>query len=246
MPAAGGRPVEPPPYESDILAARPVRYYIGLGAGVLAFQHNGEFLPDPFRCNCVFSDKSETVFHYAAEVSVHFPKRNYGFKLLFQYLDYSGEFAYTFSRSALIAGQDTNEVAEFRKSSDVELEYFTLTPSFAWYIPKTLVFLHGGLEIGVPLTARYDNRENILTPGYSYDSTGTKFEYTFLSKTDIPEVPSVRLGLHLGAGVDIKLSDRFYVTPQAGATIPLNPVSTQHDSWKVTSEFALVLIKYRL
>jgi hypothetical protein len=244
--AMSTEPLYSPPYESDILSARPIRYFIGAGIGAMAFQHNGTFSPDPLRCDCIFSDKQETKFHYAAEFSIHYPKLRFGLKFLFQYLEFSGNFSYLLNRSALIGLEDGSIDAEFEKSSNVELAYLSFTPSFAWYIPRSTVFLHGGLELAFPMKKEYDNLEKIITPGYSYDSLGTQFEHTFLEKSEIPDVASVRYGLHLGIGVDIKLSNRFYATPQVGATIPLNPISAKHEDWRVTSEFGLLILKYRL
>ncbi|MAT39439.1 MAG: hypothetical protein CL946_07520 [Ectothiorhodospiraceae bacterium] len=243
------QPAETPaaPYESDILSARPIRYFIGVGLGALAYQHLGEFTPYPSICQCVFSDQDDLQFHYAGELSIQYPKLGFGVKLLVQYVDFSSRFAYQETRMAVVVEDEPAVEALFEKSSDVELEYLTFTPMFAWYIPRSPVFLIGGPEVGITMNAQYDNIERILSPeGYDYYTGEDPFQYDFLKKSDIPESSGVRLGLHLGIGVDLEITRRFFITPQFGATLPLTPVSSTHEDWNVGTEYGLILFRYRL
>ena len=59
------------PYESDILAARPVHYMLGVGPGMMYNMHGGSFSPS---CDCIFSDEDGSRFHFAAEFLVRYPK----------------------------------------------------------------------------------------------------------------------------------------------------------------------------
>lgn len=240
-------PSEPLPYESDILSAKPIRYFIGLGLGGLIYQHTGDFIPDPEVCHCVFSDYSNSRFHYAAEFSIQYPKLGFALKFLLQYQNFAGKFQYQEEYLAVLPGDNKEVLTRVEKTSNVELAYFSVTPGFAWYIPRWPIFLLGGLEVGFPTVNEYDNLEKILVPDtLSYTPAGDTNKWTFLEKSGIPEVQSPRIGLHLGLGVDIKLTERLFVTPQAGATLPFTTISSTHSSWKVTSEYGLLIFKYRL
>lgn len=239
-------PLQTPPYESDILSARPVRYFVGLGLGALFFQHNGEFIPDPEVCNCTFGDLDDVKFHYAGELSIQYPKLGFALKLLIQYQDFSGVFQYQTRLSSVLGGDNQDVSIDFEKTSNVELSYLSVAPGFAYYFPRSDGFVLGGIDFSFPIENQYDNLERILTPGFAYDSLGTQFDHTFLEKSEIPEVAGVRIGLMFALGYDFKLTNRFYLTPQVGATLPLTPISDRHESWKVTSEYGLLIIKYRL
>lgn len=96
-------------------------------------------------------------------------------------------------------------------SKPVELSYLEFTPAVQVYdlIPVNNLYLLGGLEIGVPLSQKFDN-------------------------TDIPEVNS-RIALALGLGYDYEVSKKFLISPELSFRIPFSQVSANSGftSWDV-------------
>ncbi len=236
------------PYESDILSARPIRYFIAIGGGVLAFQHLGDFSPN---CDCFFSGEKGMRALFAAEFSVQYPKLGFAFKGQISYQDVSATFSRKTSRMSVVVGDNPDVLVDYENSSKVELTYLALATSFAWYFPYTQIFLAGGLEFGIPRIHSFDHIEKILTADrYYYDGSTTN---TLLPKEDIPGSSHLRIGLNIGVGVDIIITSRFYITPEIGATYPFTTVTTVNDplrvthrDWKVLTERAIIFFKYRI
>lgn len=233
-------PGTPAPYESDILSARPVRVYLGVALGAYAFQHQGSFSP---ACDCEFSGENGIHVLYAGELSVQFPKLGFAIRGLVSLSDFSAEFNREESRMSVPVGDGPDVLIDYRNTSNVKLRYLNIAPSFAYYFTQTDLYLYAGLEFGIPLEVRYDHIERILTPGYAYYDGTT--ENVLLPETDIPG-GGLRLALPFGVGYDFHLGSLIVLTPQAGVSVPLTPVSTQHSSWRVISEYGMLLFKVRL
>jgi hypothetical protein len=242
-PSAKGQslPVMPAePYESDILNARPVRYYLGLGLGAYAFQHAGPFSPN---CDCFFDGASGTGFAAAPEFIVHYPKAGFAFKAMIMYRNLSATFTQAYpQRPTVLVGGDS-ALVDFERWSDVTMTYIDVLPSVSWYMPRTPVFVAAGLAFSFPIKTRYNNNERVLSDGFAYASGGR--ETVLLNETTIPGSTGLRIDLHLSAGIDIYLADHFYLTPQGGAILPLGPVSSNDPRWHVYTEYAMLIMKYR-
>lgn len=231
---------EAAPYESDLLSARPIRNWLGIGLGGSAFWHNGTFSPN---CNCTFGGESGGGPMFALDFSRDYPKLGFALRALVTYYDVSADFNYEETRRTVLVGDNEDIDVRYHKSSDVALRYITLTPSFAWYLPKTPLYIQAGLEVGFPLEYRYDHHERILTPDLAYFDGTT--ERTLLEESDIPGGDKLRLALAVGAGVDFQLSSGIMITPQAGFNLPLTKVSSV-DSWRVSTAYGLIFLKIRL
>lgn len=236
------------PYESDILSARPVRYLLAVGGGVLAYQHLGSFSPN---CDCNFSGEKGTRALFGAEFSVHYPKLGFAVKGLLLYQDFSADFSYNVTRMSVVVGDDPDIPVQYLKSSSVDLQYLSLTTSAVWFFPYTQMYLSGGLEIGYSLTSEFDHIEEIKTPNVYYYDGSTKT--TLLPKSEIRGADGLRFGLAVSFGVDITLSSRIFLTPEVGGVIPLtsvtsenNPQTVQQNNWRVVTERAMLFLKVRL
>ena len=232
--------MEMTPYESDILAARPVRTWLGLGVGGYGYWHDGSFSPN---CNCDFGGERGGDPMFALDLSRHYPKLGFAIRAKVTYYDVSALFEYEQTRRTVQVGGKPDIDVLYHKSSDVTLRYIAFTPSFAWYPPKTSFYVQGGLEIGFPLKARYNHVETILTPDLTYFNGENTV--TLLEESDIPGGEVVRLALAAGIGYDIQLSNRIMLTPQAGINLPLTNVSS-NDSWSVKTAYGLIFLKFRL
>lgn len=230
-----------PPYESDILAARPVRYLLGLGLGSYAFIHNGSFSPN---CECEFSDQDGTRLMFAGAFRVRYPKLNIAYGVFVSYYDASAEFVYEVTRPTYVVGDHEIVDVDYRKRSDVKLQWLSITPEFSWYIPRSEFFLQLGVELGVPLEARYNHIENILTPDFYYYSGGT--ERVLLEEQDIPGGSALRIALAGSIGYDFYFTPMIGLTPRIGVTLPLTPVSSSDEGWTVLTGHALLLLNLRL
>ncbi|MCZ7555288.1 MAG: hypothetical protein M5R41_02645 [Bacteroidia bacterium] len=228
------------PYESDILSAKPVRTWLGLGVGGYGFWHNGNFSPN---CDCSFGGEKGGAPMFALDVTRDYPKLGFAIRALLTYYDVSSEFSYEETRRTVIVGDEPDQDVRYRKTSDVTLRYIAFTPSFAWYFPQTPIYVQGGLELGFPLKYRYDNVERILTPDLVYNDGSSQM--TLLAESDIPGGKSLRLAAALGAGADLQLSSMIMITPQVGVNLPLTTVSSD-DSWSVTTVYGLLFLKIRL
>lgn len=229
-----------PAYESDILAARPIRYWLGLGVGAYAYMHQGTFSPS---CDCEFGDGDGVRFMLAGEFRVEYPKMGFAWGVMLGYFDASAEFTREDTRSSVIVGDNPDLDVEYRNTSDVQLEWVSIRPGVSWYIPRSNFFLRGGFEVGVPLTSRYDHVERILTPGVEYYDGAT--ENTLLGETDIPGGGRLRFALAASLGYDILLSPSIAITPRAGIIAPLTNVSSA-DNWTVLTAHGLLMLNIRL
>lgn len=229
------------PYESDILAARPIRTYIGLALGVFAFQHQGSFSPS---CDCEYGGERGTRVLAGPEFSVHYPKAGIALKGMILYRDVSATFMQRFSRRpSIVVGPDPDVLLDYERWSNVKLAYIDIMPSVAWYPIRFPVFLAGGIDLAIPVSSAYDNNERIISEGYAYVD-GTRQTVLF-RESDIEGGGSPRLDIHVSTGIDLYLSDHVYLTPQAGLILPLGAVSSKDPDWKVFTEYAVLVLKYR-
>ncbi|MDX9759839.1 MAG: hypothetical protein RBU27_11830 [Bacteroidota bacterium] len=241
LPARGGTPVSAAPYESDILSARPIRYWLGLGPGVNAFIHQGSFSPN---CACEFRDQDGTQPTFAGEFRVEYPKLGFAWSVLLGYTKASAEFAVEESRTSVVVGDEPDVTVAYRRTSDVRLQWLSVTPGVFWYIPRSMLWVRGGLEIGIPIEYQYDHHESIRTPGVQYHD-GT-VERTLLAAQDIPGGDRLRFAFAAGVGYDISVSPSIAITPRLGASLPLTTVSSTDDTWTVLTVHGLVMLNIRL
>ncbi len=228
------------PYESDVLAARPVRYFLAIGAGAMAFQHLGDYSP---LCDCRFSGEKGFKPLFAVEFSIQYPRMGFSIKNMFTYQDVSAEFSRKSMRKSVVVGDNPDIDVEYLNTSNVKLKYISLITSFAWYFPYTQIFLYGGAELGYPLKANWDHVETILTKGVTYYNGDTK--NILLPEGEIPGGKKLRIALAVGLGFDIILSSRIYITPQLGANYPITPISSEDSDWKVVTEYGMIFLKVR-
>lgn len=229
------------PYESDILSARPIRYWLGLGPGANAFLHQGSFSPN---CNCEFRDQDGTQPTFAGEFRVEYPKLGFAWGVLFGYTRASAEFSVDESRMSVVVGDEPDVRVDYRRTSDVQLQWVSVTPGLFWYIPRSMLWLRGGLEFGIPIEYRYDHHEAILSPGVQYHDGST--ERMLLAEQDIPGGDRIRLALAAGIGYDILVSPSIAITPRLGASVPLTTVSSMDETWTVLTVHGLVMLNIRL
>ncbi len=229
------------PYESDILSARPVWYLVAAGFGAQAYRHEGSFSPS---CKCEFSGARDVMFWYGGEFSIEFPKLQLAVKAQLTYVDFSSKFERTGTRSSVIVGDDPDAEVEYRNSSEVQLSYISFAPIVAWFIGGSRFYTQVGLDVRVPVTARYDHVEDILTSGWTYYDGSTR--YTLLGEQDIPGSDRPGFGVHAGIGYELIFSDRVIIAPELSAVVPLTAVSPDHPSWKVATQRFSVYLKVRI
>jgi hypothetical protein len=229
------------PYESDILAARPIRTWLGIGLGAYGFWHHGSFSPN---CRCAFGGEDGGNVFAAAEVMVQYPKLGFALKIMASYYDASAEFSYNETRRSVQVGGLPDIDVEYHKDASVHYRWLSFMPAFAWYVPKSSLFLQAGLDVGFPLQARYNNIESIVTPDVTYYEGGR--QVTLLEESDIPGGNDIRVALAGAIGYDIQLSSSFMFTPQIGGALPLTAVSSDDSSWKISTAYGVLFLKFRL
>ena len=230
-----------PPYESDILAARPIRNFLGIGLGGYGFRHDGSFSPN---CDCDFGGETGGSVLFALEFTRHYPKLGFALRTMLTYYDVSAVFSYEEIRNSVQVGDNPDIMVRYSRASDVDLRMLAFTPVFALYPTRSGFFLQAGLELGIPVKALYDNNERILTPDVTYFDGST--EYTLLATDNIPGGKKVRLAIAGAAGYDIMLSPGILLTPQVGLNLPLTSVSSIDSDWRVTTMYGLLYLKLRL
>jgi hypothetical protein len=232
------RPVVP--YESDILSARPIRYWFGLGPGGYLYQHQGSFSP---ACNCEFRDQDGLRFTLAGEFRVEYPKMGFAWGVWISYIDASAEFVRESRRLSVVVGNNPDMEVDYRNTSNVQLDWLSINPGVFWYLPRTQFFLRGGVEIGFPLEYRYDHIERILTDGVAFYDGET--EHTLLAEQNIPGGDRLRFAVTAGIGYDFFVTPSFAITPRLSAAIPLTTVSSTDDSWSVLTLQGLLMLNVR-
>ncbi|MDH7516237.1 MAG: hypothetical protein QHI48_10235 [Bacteroidota bacterium] len=228
-----------------MITARPVRVYLGALLGRYWYMHEGSFA---MTCDCRFRDADGSRAVPGVVGIVHFPKLNVAASLAVRYLDFSSVFRYRESRwtiiepDSLLPSVDT--LIAYEKMSDVRLRTLRFTPSVSWYVPRTSVYLMGGIDLGWNIEASYDNEERVLTPGFGYRN-GTPRD-TLLARCDIPGGKRLAVGLQAGAGVEIHLTPWFMIVPRAHIAVPLTAVSSTDRTWRVVAAQADLLLLVRL
>lgn len=231
----------PPPYESDILSARPIRYWIGLGPGALYFEHQGTYSPN---CDCAFGGEDGVRFTFAGEFRVEYPKLGFAWSVLFGHADASAPFTVEETRESVVVGDEPDIDVLYRRESEVKLQWLRFNPGVFWYFPRSAFFLRGGLEIGVPLEYRYDHRESILTAGVEYYDGTT--ERVLLEEQDIPGGDRLRIALTGDVGYDFLITPSIAVSPRFGLAAPLGNVSSTDGEWKVLTAHGFLMLNLRL
>ena len=229
------------PYESDVMIARPVRYFIAPVLGGYMYRHIGSFTPN---CDCSFRDAEGVRFIPGLAAVIQYPKLGFALSVTVMYHDYSATFSFEEPRVSTFIGNVPDSLVQYKKTSVVSHRSIRLVPAIQWYFPYTAVFLHAGLDIGIPLRARYDNTEQILTPGTVYKNGSDRV--VLLSETNIPGGRAVQFGLSLGVGGDVRLSNRFVLTPRFTAGLPISALSSADPSWKVLTLQGDMMLKVRL
>jgi hypothetical protein len=229
------------PYESDILAARPVHYMFGVGPGMMWYNHGGSFSPS---CDCIFDDAEDYRVHFAGELLVRYPKVGIAYGVLVSYYDVSADFTRDETRRSVVIGDDPPVDVAYRSTSNVTLRWLSITPEILWYLPRANTFLQAGLEFGISQRSRYNHIETIQTEGYTYYDGST--ENVLLEERPIPGGDGLRLALALGAGHQFDLSPSLSLTPRAGVNLPLTAVSTADDEWRVMTAYGLLMLHFRL
>lgn len=228
-------------YESDILSARPVRYWIGLGPGALYFEHQGTFSPN---CDCAFGGEDGVRFTFAGEFRVEYPKLGFAWSVLLGHIDASAPFTVEETRPSVVVGEEPDLDVRYRRESEVQLQWLRFNPGVFWYFPRSAFHLRGGLDIGIPLEYRYDHRETILTDGVQYyDGTTNR---VLLEEQDIPGGDRLRVALTGDIGYDILITPSIAISPRFGLSVPLGSVSSTDGDWKVLTAHGLLMLNLRL
>ena len=234
-------PVPAIPYESDILAARPVRYWIGAGPAALYYHHQGDFSPN---CNCRFGGERGWRATAAAEFRVEYPKLGFAWGVLVGYDDVSAPFAVEETRLSIVVGDDPDLEVDYRRESEVKLQWLRVNPAVFWYFPRSSFSLRGGVEIGIPLEYRYDHREYILSSGVQYYDGST--DRVLLPEQDILGGDRLRFAITADLGYDIAFGGSVSLTPRIGVSLPVTGVSSSDDGWTVLTAHGLLLLNLRL
>jgi len=229
------------PYGSDVISARPVRFFAGAVLGGFWHSHEGSFSPN---CECRFGDRDGLRMTLGMAGVVQFPKLGVAISLTAVFHDYSAVFTYPERRLTKIIGPVSDTLLDYEKTSDVDLRMLRLAPAFQWYFPHSAVFIFGGADIGVTLKGEYDNIERVMTPGFAYEDSSASI--ALLPRGDIPGGARIAVGLLAGIGADIRLTTWAQLTPRLHVTAPLTAVSSQDPTWRIITAQAEILLLLRL
>lgn len=129
---------------------------------------------------------------------------------------------------AQAGGVDTTLAGEF----DASVYYVEISPmvKFTNLIPIDNLYLLGGIELGIPITAKYD-----LTNQISMIESGISNVQTLESKDVDIEDKSMRLAIALGAGYNFDIGSGVELSPEVSFRLPLTKVSSNDnfDSWSM-------------
>lgn len=228
------------PYESDILAARPIRTWLGIGLGGYGFWHHGSFSPN---CRCSFGGEDGGNVFAAAEVMVQYPKLGFALKFMVSYYDASTDFP-TPKRVAACRWGASRHRRRVPQGCGSAVSLAELHAGLRLVCAEIVAVPSSRCGRRLPLQARYNNVESILTPDVTYYEGGR--QVTLLEESDIPGGNNIRVALAGAIGYDVQLSSSFMLTPQIGGALPLTAVSSDDASWKISTAYAVLFLKFRL
>lgn len=96
------------------------------------------------------------------------------------------------------------------------------------------IYLAGGLEIGIPLSATYTQSEVVTDTGVTFPNPTGTTSRTYATGADIVD-KAVRLGIILGAGYEYHVNSTTILAPEITLRLPLTGVSsnTAYTTWSV-------------
>ncbi|MBK9248735.1 MAG: OmpA family protein [Ignavibacteria bacterium] len=96
------------------------------------------------------------------------------------------------------------------------------------------IYLAGGLEIGIPLSATYTQSEIVTDTGATFPNPAGTRSRTYTTDADIVD-KAVRLGIILGAGYEYRLNSSTILAPEITLRLPLTNVSSNsnYTTWSV-------------
>lgn len=147
-------------------------------------------------------------------------------------IHFSGRLGYNGLGGGASAHQQRNDTTVHHEQTST-IGIFEATPTVEFYNLVKGVSIHPvvGLEIGMPVVARYTQAASYNDPGQA-----TAIQQTFArDNTDIPST-TVRAALLLGVGYTFRLGAFTYVQPELSYRLPLTNVSsaTAQSPWTVS------------
>lgn len=155
---------------------------------------------------------------------------------------------YTENSQLLRFNPDGSEVMlDIQRNATVRTAYASIAVDAKWYTGLSRLYLSAGPDLGFFMQGSFKDEETILTAGYIYPGTKTnRHVYADKDLKEVYDLESIRLGLRLGAGFDIPLSDSWIVSPEAGYLLALTPVTSAQDSWKLSALQGVIRAKVGL
>ena len=161
-----------------------------------------------------------------------------------------GWFNQDYTEKAQLLRYDPNGsevVLDIERKATVRTVYASVAVDAKWYTGLSGLYLSAGPDAGFLLKGTFKDEEAILTAGYVYPGGKTnRHVYADSDFRDVYDPSPIRLGLRLGAGFDIPLSESWTVAPEAGYLLALTPVASGQDSWKLSALQAVVRVKMGL
>ncbi len=130
--------------------------------------------------------------------------------------------------TAQTGGVDTTLAGEF----DASVYYVEISPmvKFTNLLPVDDLYLLGGLELGIPISAKYDLNNQIAMTENDINNV-----QTLNTKDEDIEGKSLRMAIALGAGYNFEIGDGVELSPEVSFRLPLTKVSSNDnfDSWSM-------------
>ena len=199
--------------------------YIGLYGGFNLNTHSADFRALPGVPNCCpqFADGSGTGLAFGLLYEFPFT-RQWWFEMRAGYSQRDAQL----SREENIGNAEelsgnTSVPAFSDHTLDATLNYIGLEPT-AEYRGFGPVSVNAGIVLGFWMTAEYDQIETLTRPSDVTFLDGSRERNA--SAGEIPESESMYMGAVLGAGYDLPVGERMFLTPELRLHLPLNDVAS--------------------
>ena len=232
-----GIPEANSPQDENVLRPLLIHLYAGPIVGIGYNMHFGELIT---QCNCKYSNGKGAGplagFFVEYPVSKYFSV--YGGTI---YQDFSATFSIHETRLEYSSSGEFVNVA-FEKKAVTNISYFGIQAMAKWKTGFYASYVSIGPAITFLVSDHIKETENILTPGFVYNSSKQP-QNVFLDQ-GIPAKRDVRLSAIAAVGYDYSVTPRIIIVPEIGFQLPLTSVTTNLNNWNAAAIQFSIFLKF--
>ncbi|MFZ1730644.1 MAG: hypothetical protein WBQ23_01200 [Bacteroidota bacterium] len=137
---------------------------------------------------------------------------------------------------ALSGGGDFMWV-DYNRNTTLSLSMIELGVAAKWELPLKGLYVAVGPEFGWIVSDNIEETETIVTPGLTYDTSGSTKQVFMDNSLDTyySDPVAFRLGIAGRIGYILPIHEKLAIAPELLLSVPLTPVTWTYKSWRLTA-----------